>query len=351
MGFRLWQGLAAFWLCCGALAASVLQPAEPPPPDFAGRQYIDSRGCIFMADGAGGWVPRLYDGELLCGYPPTLSVRQLASRPPDPARGRQVEQVLAETLFAGLRDGELEGSAQPFRPLPDMGPEPASDAPALALQAEIAAQPQIRRSMAGGLRPNRNLCRLLGHDGPGDGPEPGRIGQDPTEGFCDALPGAALSRLAFARPATLPQPPEAGPAPDPTEPAPQDKAPQLAANAQPAAPPAGAASPRPAASPAVATPIPSAAASHAGGRRAAFVDGIPPGARFVQLATVHSAAEADQVARHILALGYRPHRLKPGSDGADGPQVLLAGPFDDRQSIVIALDRLRRAGFRDAMPR
>ena len=351
MGFRLWQGLAAFWLCCGALAASVPQPAEPPPPDFAGRQYIDSRGCIFMADGAGGWVPRLYDGELLCGYPPTLSVRQLASRPPDPARGRQVEQVLAETLFAGLRDGELEGSAQPFRPLPDMGPEPASDAPALALQAEIAAQPQIRRSMAGGLRPNRNLCRLLGHDGPGDGPEPGRIGQDPTEGFCDALPGAALSRLAFARPATLPQPPETGPAPDPTEPAPQDKAPQLAANAPPAAPPAGAASPRPAASPAVATPIPSAAASHAGGRRAAFVDGIPPGARFVQLATVHGAAEADQVARRILALGYHPHRLKPGPDGADGPQVLLAGPFDDRQSIVIALDRLRRAGFRDAVPR
>lgn len=50
-------------------------PAEPPPPDFAGRQYIDSQGCAFVRADIGGtvtWAPRLTaDRQPLCGFQPT----------------------------------------------------------------------------------------------------------------------------------------------------------------------------------------------------------------------------------------------------------------------------------------
>lgn len=52
-------------------------PAELPPADFAGRQYVDSQGCVFVRaeiDGAVTWAPRLNrDRTPLCGYRPSMS--------------------------------------------------------------------------------------------------------------------------------------------------------------------------------------------------------------------------------------------------------------------------------------
>lgn len=61
-------------------------PAELPPPDFAGRQYVDSEGCVFtraIVDGVVTWVARLTpDREPLCGFAPTFAGSPTSGRLP-----------------------------------------------------------------------------------------------------------------------------------------------------------------------------------------------------------------------------------------------------------------------------
>ena len=62
-------------LASAALAQS--GPAELPPSSFAGNQYVDSTGCVFLraeVNGAVRWVPRLTaDRAAVCGYPPSFA--------------------------------------------------------------------------------------------------------------------------------------------------------------------------------------------------------------------------------------------------------------------------------------
>ncbi|HRM74569.1 MAG TPA: SPOR domain-containing protein, partial [Paracoccus sp. (in: a-proteobacteria)] len=53
----------------GLALAQDFRPAEPPPPDFSARQYIDSKGCVFLRDDdSGGWTARVSrDGAPICG--------------------------------------------------------------------------------------------------------------------------------------------------------------------------------------------------------------------------------------------------------------------------------------------
>ncbi|WP_080622095.1 SPOR domain-containing protein [Paracoccus yeei] len=73
---------------------------------------------------------------------------------------------------------------------------------------------------------------------------------------------------------------------------------------------------------------------------------IPATARYVQLGRFPDPAQAERAAGRAAALGY-PVLRGTGRDSA----TLLAGPFDTREAIVRALNRLRRAGFAAAVAR
>lgn len=57
------------------VARDPIRPAELPPPDYAGEQYVDSRGCMFVRAGTAAqviWVPRVSrDGTPSCDNPPS----------------------------------------------------------------------------------------------------------------------------------------------------------------------------------------------------------------------------------------------------------------------------------------
>jgi predicted small lipoprotein YifL len=69
--------LAALLATLPLAAFAQTGPAELPPADFAGRQYVDSSGCVFVraeVNGAVTWAPRLNrDRTPLCGYRPSLA--------------------------------------------------------------------------------------------------------------------------------------------------------------------------------------------------------------------------------------------------------------------------------------
>lgn len=421
----------------GAVLAQDFRPSEPPPPDFSARQYIDQRGCVFLReDDTGGWKARVSrDGAPICGYPPTFSARGLDGKPRlralDPDAGRSpaelLEEALAEKVLTNLRPGELASDPTPMEKLPDMGPEPdISSAPSEALRAALAAAPDMRRSMGSALQPNKRLCELLGYDGTTGGS--GRT--DPSQGYCDSLPSADLSRLTFVRPvnsartdtaaagdavaadAAQPDPAAAGahpetapatapettpaaaakpeaqksapaqaapaaaasdkkpvpkPATKPTtplrpvlpKPQAEQKAPAASAGAKAPAPQAGTAGQQtaapaqtqPAATPAQTQPATRPAqAQPAAATSPAPAGMIPAGARYVQVGTYANAANADRTAQTLVAMGYAVYRGKD-KVGARDVQFIMAGPFNDRQSMVKALDGIRRAGFKDAYPR
>lgn len=57
------------------LSSKTAQPAEFPPASYQGRQYVDSRGCIFIRAGVDGnvtWIPRVNRArQQLCGAEPS----------------------------------------------------------------------------------------------------------------------------------------------------------------------------------------------------------------------------------------------------------------------------------------
>ncbi|MFG6079455.1 SPOR domain-containing protein [Paracoccus litorisediminis] len=367
-----------FWFLAGLflpLAALALAPAELPPPDFPGRQYIDSKGCVFQRVNDG-WSARLArDGSPTCGYPPSLSIRGADGRPKlqalDPDAGKTRAQILneklARTVLTNLQPGELVGDPQSPEVLPDMGPEHASTAPLDDLKAALRAAPAIRAEMSREIHPNLRLCRLLGHDSRAGGKDT----RDPTQGFCAGLRTPDLSRLAFARPlgraksapAVSSKPTASTAKPKAEAKAPPKQVPKV--KSVPAVAKAIAENKKStqAQSPAKVQPVKQPIAAQA--KPAAAKEppkepekapakpqapAVPKGARHVQITSFKTSAEAAELARRVAMLGYPVLRARLAERGAD-TQILLAGPFASPDALSQALAKLRKAGFAQAVPR
>ncbi len=97
------------------LTREPLRPAELPPANFAGQQYVDSKGCMFLRAGSGGevvWVPRVSrEGTPICGNPPS---------------GRRVP-VAEETGVKTFSEGDVAApAAAPATGATADAPEPAA---------------------------------------------------------------------------------------------------------------------------------------------------------------------------------------------------------------------------------
>ena len=115
----------------GAGAQSLEPPANLPPPDFKGQQFVDNKGCVYIRAGVGGavtWVPRVTrDRKQICGLAPSFAGQTAQAEKAAP------EVVVIEAQSAPAR------SEPPARTKP--APAAAKTAPAPA--SAVAATPQV----------------------------------------------------------------------------------------------------------------------------------------------------------------------------------------------------------------
>ena len=76
--------LLLVWTVAAPVAAQGSGPRNLPPARFAGEQFVDARGCLFIRAGTPGrpaWVPRITaTRKPMCGLPPTFGATAAPSK-------------------------------------------------------------------------------------------------------------------------------------------------------------------------------------------------------------------------------------------------------------------------------
>lgn len=362
-------GICRRFLAVILLFGFVAPAAATPPEDFAGNLFIDSSGCVLLRV-EGRWQPRLLsDGGRDCGYPPTpIAHRDFAGGSaadlPLPPGMNTAEGRLLVTMAEGGMLGDLVAD-DTGRTVPDMAP---TDPVARELAGAVGPAGAAARMITAGARPNARLCELLGQDGSGDEAE--LVGADPSRGFCpdnagDFLTAALRSGIkpaanapdtgqraasiiaggregdaAVSRPVARRGQSEAAAVP----PSAASEKTALAATRPVAASTDGAAASPDSKTHRVAI---RARPTDPASRPLQTKDGtmIPAGARYL-LVSVDPAVAEQNIAR-IASLGLPVAR---GRSAKQAGVLVMAGPFDSREAIVRAHDRLRRAGFGRLIP-
>lgn len=142
----LWAGAASAALLVGPSGAvaqnSGATPAERPPEQFSGLQYVDSAGCVFIRAGRDDvvtWVPRATRaGQPLCGFAPTLSADATRSL-------RAASMTPTQQAPAGMaRSQSVQATSVTSVAAPRSGVTPIARAvPAVTVAPTIATTPAV----------------------------------------------------------------------------------------------------------------------------------------------------------------------------------------------------------------
>jgi cell division septation protein DedD len=143
--------LVATALFASAATAQNRRPAENPPAGYAGQQYVDSRGCLFIRAGHGGqtsWVARIdRTRKPICGMTPSANTM---------AAARQTLQSESAAPVAAAPPQTV----QP-RPVAAAAPRPAPQ-PVYAAPAPVMAAPVATHSAPMGTNPVLSASRTQG---------------------------------------------------------------------------------------------------------------------------------------------------------------------------------------------
>lgn len=358
-------------------------PAEMPPPGFAGQQYVDSRGCVFIRAGHGGqvnWVARI-DGtrKPICGQTPSTVKMNAARRElaaPAPAAPAPAAVAAAAPVQAAPRPARgsvpaasyvpppvVYGAPSPLRPAPQQVPRvvAATPAPFVAAPAPVAA-PAAPVSRTAGCPAHAPVGKVYPlHRGgsllvcasgphrltglrPGDVERMAQIPPAPSTGY-HAAPYGKVGHAQVAEADLMSPPPGFKPAwrddrlnPNRARGTAEgqqqmrqvwtDKVPQQLTHPVHA-------QPRKAAVSSKAMPVAPKAAS---------------GARFVQVGSFGVPENAARAAQRLQALGL-PVQVGRASIKGKPVQVVKAGPFTAPGQAEAALQAARSAGFGDAILR